>query len=89
MQVNQPQGGSAEANTNTFAVGDKVSYVKASSSGNNYRFSAREGVITEISVSGKVAKVKLRNGHTTTIALSSLTPIGQPNALTRMLMGER
>lgn len=87
MQAHQPQGGDAEANTNTFAVGDKVCYMKVSSSGNNYRYSAREGVITKIS--GRVAHVKLRNGHTSTLALSSLTPAGQPNALTRMLMGER
>lgn len=87
MQAHQPQGGAVEASTNTFAVGDKVSYVKVTSSGNNYRYSAREGVITEIK--GRVAYVKLRNGHTTTLALSKLTPAGQPNALTRMLMGGR
>lgn len=85
MQAHQPQGGRAEASTNTFAIGDKVSYVKVSSSGNNYRFSAREGVISEIE--GQVATVKARNGRTTTQPLSKLTPLGQPNALTRALMG--
>jgi len=87
MQAHQPQGGSAEASTNTFAVGDKVSYVRVCRSGNNYRFSAREGVITEIN--GQVATVKARNGHTIDLALSKLTPLGQPNELTRMLLGER
>ena len=87
MQVNPQEVSTEKANTNTFEVGDKVSYVKVSSSGNNYRYSAREGVITEIN--GQVAHVKLRNGHTSTLALSKLTPAGQPNALTRMLMGGR
>ena len=73
-------------NPTTFAIGDKVSSVKSSSSGNRYRYSAREGVITEIN--GHAATIKARNGRTTTQPLSKLTPAGQPNALTRMLMGD-
>jgi hypothetical protein len=42
-------------------------------------------VIEEIN--GDVATLRSANGRTTTQPLSKLTPDGQPNALTRMLMG--
>ena len=85
MQVNQPQGGIAEATTTPFAVGDKVSYVAISGSGRSYRFSARNAVIEAIT--GNIATLRSANGRTTTQPLSKLTPSDQPNALTRMLMG--
>ncbi|MCM2317976.1 MAG: hypothetical protein NDI93_01445 [Pseudomonas sp.] len=87
QEAHQPQGGDAEASTNSFAVGDKVSYVKVSSSGTGFRFSARDGVITELN--DQVATVRARNGRTTTMHIKELTPVGQPNALTRALMGDR
>lgn len=85
MQVNQPKGGTAEAITTPFAVGDKVSYIAISGGGRSYRFSARKAVIQAID--GNVATLRSANGRTTTQPLSKLTPDGQPNALTRMLMG--
>lgn len=85
MQVNQTQGSAAEAITTPLGIGDRVSYVAISGGDRNYRFSAREAVIEEIN--GDVATLRSANGRTTTQPLSKLTPVGQPNALTRMLMG--
>lgn len=85
MQVNQPQGGIAEATTTPLAAGDKVSYVAISGGGRSYRFSARNAVIEAIA--GDIATLRSANGRTTTQPLSKLTPSDQPNALTRMLMG--
>lgn len=84
MQVNQPQGGIAEATTTPLAVGDDVSYVAISGGGRSYRFSARNAVIEAIT--GDIATLRSANGRTTTQPLSKLTPAEQPNALTRMLM---
>lgn len=85
MQVNQPKGGTAEATTTALAVGDKVSYVEMSGGGREYRLSAHTGVIEAIG--GGVATLRTARGHTITQPLEKLTPDGQPNALTRMLMG--
>ena len=87
MQVNQPQGGIAEASTNTLKAGDKVSYVTINAEGRSYSLSARTGVITEIE--GKIATVRAGNGRRITLPLNKLSPEGQPNALTRALMGEQ
>lgn len=87
MQANQPQGGDAEAITPTFAIGDKVTYVKCTPTAHGYNLSARSGVITEIV--DQVATVKARNGRPTIQPLSKLTPEGQPNALTKALLGDR
>lgn len=84
MQVNQPQGGIAEATTTLLAVGDEVSYIAISGGGRSYRFSARNAVIEAIT--GNLATLRSANGRTTTQPLSKLTPADQPNALTRMLM---
>ncbi|WIE52381.1 hypothetical protein [Pseudomonas sp. GM17] len=64
MQVNQPQGGTQEAITNPFKVGDEVSYVAIKAEGHGYRFSARKGVIVEID--SQVATVLAGNGRTIT-----------------------
>ena len=85
MQVNQPQGGIAEATTTPLAVGDTVSYVAISGGGRSYRFSARNAVFEAIT--GDIATLRSANGRTITQPLSKLTPADQPNALTRMLMG--
>ncbi|APC15126.1 hypothetical protein BLL42_05105 [Pseudomonas frederiksbergensis] len=85
MQVNQPQGSTVEAITTPLAVGDKVSYVAISGGGSSYSFSARQAVIEAID--GDTATLRSSNGRTTTQQLSKLTPDGQPNELTRMLMG--
>lgn len=85
MQVNQPEGGTAEAITTPLAVGDRVSYVAMSGGGREYRFSARTGVI--VGIDGNVATLRAANGRTIIQPLEKLTPDGQPNALTRMLMG--
>ncbi|CDF94152.1 MULTISPECIES: hypothetical protein [unclassified Pseudomonas] len=84
MQVNQTQGSAAEATTTRLQIGDTVSYVAISGGGRSYRFSARKAVIEEIN--GEVATLRSANGRTTTQPLNKLTPDGQPNALTRMLM---
>ncbi|NWD81920.1 hypothetical protein HX891_16170 [Pseudomonas reactans] len=85
MQVNQPKGGTAEATTTPLAIGDTVSYVAMSGGGREYRLSARTGVI--VRMDGNVATVRAATGHTITRPLDQLTADGQPNALTRMLMG--
>lgn len=85
MQVNQPQGGTQEATTNPFTVGDKVSYVALKAQGHSYHLSARKGVIVEIN--GQLAVVRIGNGHRIKLPLNKLTPDGQPNALTRALIG--
>lgn len=84
MQVNQPQGGIAEATTTQLAVGDTVSYVAMSGGGREYRLSARTGVIEGIYEN--VATLRTANGRSVTQPLDKLTPDGQPNALTRMFM---
>ncbi|AQY65028.1 hypothetical protein [Pseudomonas veronii] len=85
MQVNQPQGGAVEATTTQLAIGDTVSYVAMSGGGREYRLSARTGVI--VAIDGNVATLRAGNGRSVTQPLDKLTPDGQPNALTRMLMG--
>jgi hypothetical protein len=85
MQVNQPKGGTVEATTAPLAVGDKVSYVAMSGGGREYHLSARTGVI--IGIDGNVATLRAANGRSVTQPLDKLTPDGQPNTLTRMLMG--
>jgi hypothetical protein len=85
MQVNQPKGGTAEATTTPLAIGDKASYVKMSGGCQEYRLSARTGVI--VGIDGNVATLSTANGRTVTQPLHKLTPDGKPNALTRMLMG--
>ncbi|WET12274.1 hypothetical protein P3S72_09130 [Pseudomonas sp. D3] len=85
MQVNQPQGGIAKATTTPLAIGDTVSYVEMSGGGREYRLSARTGVI--VAIEGNVATLRAGNGRSVTQPLHKLTPDGQPNALTRMLMG--
>lgn len=84
MQVNQPQGGTAEATTTPLAVGDAVSYVAMSGGGREYRLSGRTGVIEGIY--GNVATLRTANGRSVTQPLDKLTPDGQPNALTKMFM---
>lgn len=85
MQAQTPEVSGAEATTNTFAIGDKVSYVVSKATGRGVRFTAREGKI--IAIDGSAATVQARNGSCTTLPLDQLTPEGQPNALTRALMG--
>lgn len=84
MQVNQPQGGIAEATTTPPVVGDTVSYVAMSGGGWEYRLSARTGVIEGID--GNVATLRTASGRSVTHPLNKLTPDGQPNALTKMFM---
>ncbi len=86
MKAEHPSSSTAEAITNPFNIGDKVSYVAMTSTAHGYQFSARMGEITDIN--GDVATVKSCNGRSTQ-PLSKLTPEGQPNALTRMLAGEQ
>ena len=85
MQVNQPKGGTAEAITTPLEIGDTVSYVAMSGGGREYRLSARTGVI--VGIDGNVATLRAANGRRITQPLDKLTPDGQPNALTRMIMG--
>ncbi|MGY2313575.1 hypothetical protein ACW9I6_02725 [Pseudomonas sp. SDO5522_S412] len=85
MQVNQPKGGTGEATTTPFAIGDTVTYVGISGGGREYRLTARKGVL--VGIDGNVATLRAANGRSITQPLNKLTPEGQPNALTRMLMG--
>lgn len=86
MQAQNPSGSGTEAITNSFKVGDDVSYVVGRSTGHSVSFSVREGTIVEISAG--VAIVKSRNGRRSTQPLNKLTHQGQRNALTRALLGE-
>jgi hypothetical protein len=85
MQVNQPQGGTAEAITTPLAIGDTVNYVEMSGGGREYRLTARKCVL--VGIDGNVATLRAANGRSITQPLDKLTSEGQPNALTRMLMG--
>ena len=85
MKAEHPSSSTAEAITNPFNIGDKVSYVAMTSTAHGYQFSARMGEITDIN--GDVATVKSRNGRSSRQPLSKLTPEDQPNALTRALIG--
>ncbi|ANF87767.1 hypothetical protein A7J50_4413 [Pseudomonas antarctica] len=85
MQVNQPKGGTAEANTTPLAIGDTVSYVAMSSGYREFRLSARTGVIEAID--GCVATLRTATGRSITTPLDKLMPFGEPNPLTRMLVG--
>ena len=85
MQAHNPSSSGAEASTTAFKIGDTVSYVAISGGGRSFRFSARKAVIEAIN--GDIATLRSANGRRTTQRLSKLTPDGQPNALTRMLMG--
>jgi len=76
MQVNQPKGGTVEATTTPLAVGDKVSYVAISGGGQEYRLSARTGVI--VGIDGNVATLRASNGHRITKPLDKLTPDASP-----------
>ena len=84
MQAHNPSSSGAEASTTVFKTGDTVSYVAISGGGRSYRFSARKAVIEAIN--GDIATLRSTNGRRPTQPLSKLTPDGQPNALTRMLM---
>ena len=85
MKAEHPSSSIAEASTNEFNIGDKVSYVVMTGTANSYQLSARMGEI--IVINGDVATVKSRNGRSSMQPLRKLTPEGQPNALTRMLAG--
>ncbi|NWB72633.1 hypothetical protein HX805_09155 [Pseudomonas sp. G5001] len=84
MQAQTQSSGAVEASTNTFKIGDTVSYVVARTMERSIEFSARKGTIKAID--GQVAIVESRHGRSIQ-PLSKLTAEGQPNALTRMLMG--
>ncbi len=75
-----PQGAPA------FQLGDRVSYCVANAIGNGLRISVREGKI--VALEGQVAIVQARNGKRSMQPLDKLTPEGQPNALTRALLGK-
>lgn len=85
MQAQHPSGSGTEAITNSFAVGDKVSYVALKTEGRGYRLNARKGVI--VAIDGSNATVRTGNGRPVTLPLDKLSPEAQPNALTRALLG--
>ncbi|KIH84242.1 hypothetical protein [Pseudomonas batumici] len=86
MQAQHPSGSSTEATTNTFKIGDDVSYVIGRSTERSVSFSVREGKIVKID--GNIAVVKSRNGRCITQPLGKLTRKGERNALTRALLGD-
>lgn len=85
MQAQHQSSSVTEATTNTFNVGDDVSYVVGRSSGYSVSFSVREGKIVKID--SDVAVIKFRNGRCCMQPLSKLTRKGERNALTRALLG--
>lgn len=86
MQAQNQSGSGTEAITNTFKVGDDVTFVVARSTGHSVSLSVREGKIAEIDRA--TAVVKLRNGRTSVQPLNKLTRQGERNALTRALLGD-
>lgn len=86
MQAQNPSGSGTEAITNTFKVGDEVTFIAARSTGHSVSLSIREGKIAEIGCA--TAVVKLRNGRTSLQPLNKLTRQGERNALTRALLGD-
>ena len=87
MQEHQPTSGAVEASTNSFKVGDAVTFTVVTRKGNNIRMSVKEATIFELREHRAI--VKYRNGRKASVRLEHLTPAGQPNALTRALMGDR
>ncbi|SFC76717.1 hypothetical protein SAMN05216577_11093 [Pseudomonas citronellolis] len=87
MQAHQPQGGGAKASTPDYKVGDRVSFPVIRRAGSGFRISIREACIAELG--GLTATVRYGNGRTDIIRLDDLTPAGQPNALTRALLGDQ
>ena len=86
MQAQTLNGSAAEATTNTIQVGDQVTYVKMKTTAGGYGLSVKEAKVIEIN--GAVAKIRSRNGRTSTQPLHKLTPAGERNALTRALLGD-
>jgi len=87
MQAQHPSGSATEATTNTFKIGDDVTYVIGRSTGHSVSFSVREGKIVKID--GNVAVVKSRNGRRSLQPLSKITHKDERNTLTKALLGER
>ncbi|MHB2139895.1 hypothetical protein ACX64L_18375 [Pseudomonas monsensis] len=85
MQAQNPSGRGTKAITNTFKVGDEVTFIGARSTGHSVSLSVREGKIAEIG--SATAVVKLRNGRTSLQPLNKLTGQGERNALTCALLG--
>lgn len=85
MQAQNPSSSGAEASTTAFKVGDKVNFVVTRETGRTINMSSKQGEVVEITRS--MARVKYRNGRKVWVPFDLMTPDGQPNALTRMLMG--
>ena len=86
MKAEHQSSSIAEASTNEFNIADKVSYVVMTSTVHGYQFSARMGEVNVINAD--VATIKSRNGRSSMQPLSKLTPEGQPNALTKVWLGD-
>lgn len=86
MQAQTPEVSTEQATTASFKVGDSVSYVVAQQTARSVKLSAREGKI--VAIEGQTAIVESRHGRSMQ-PLNKLSPEGGPNALTRMLLGEK
>lgn len=72
-----------------FRVGDRVTWMHATSNGKSLGFSTRRGVIVEL---GKItASVKMGNNKRAWVRLANLRHVGKPTELTEMVqeMGKR
>ncbi|ROM60394.1 hypothetical protein [Pseudomonas rhodesiae] len=86
MQAQTQSSSAVEASTNTFKIGDTVSYVVAKTMARSVEFSVRKGTIKAID--GQVAIVESRYGRSIQ-PLNKLSREGEANALTKSLMGDR
>lgn len=86
MQAQNPSSSTVEASTNPLKVGDDVSFVVARTMARSVEFSVRKGTIKAIE--GQVALVESRHGRSLQ-PLNNLSREGEPNALTKALLGGR
>lgn len=86
MQAQTPEVSSEKANTAAFKVGDPVSYVVSKQRGRSVQFTAREGTI--VVIEGHTCIVESRHGRSMQL-LSKISHRGEPNALTKALLGGR
>lgn len=86
MQAQNPSSSAVEASTNPLKVGDDVSFVVARTMARSVEFSVRKGTIKAIE--NQVALVETRHGQSLQ-PLNKLSHEGEPNALTKALLGGR
>lgn len=86
MQAQTPEVSDAKASTPVLKVGDEVTFTVTKATGRSVNISVKHATIFAL-IGESSAIIKRRNGHKECVPVSILTPAGQPNALTRALLG--